>query len=59
MTLFWSGSLSIWILPPASVGTVLGQAGRVETGSHTIECGTSIPVDIPKELLSKFDYQSP
>jgi hypothetical protein len=28
------------------------QSGRIEPGSHTIECGGSIKVDIPKDVLS-------
>jgi hypothetical protein len=36
-----------------------GQAGRVEPGSHTIECGGSIQFDIPKGVLFQFDYLGP
>jgi hypothetical protein len=37
----------------------IGQAGRVEPGSHTIDCGGSIQFDIPKGVLFKFDYWRP
>jgi hypothetical protein len=37
----------------------IGQAGRLEPGSHTIECGGSIQFDIPKGVLFKFDYWGP
>lgn len=37
----------------------IGQAGRVEPGSHMIECGGSIQFDIPKGALFKFDYWGP
>jgi len=37
----------------------LGQTGRVESGSHTIECGGSIQFDIPKGVVFKFDYWGP
>jgi len=37
----------------------IGQAGRVEPGIHTIECGGSIQFDIPEGVLFKFDYWGP
>jgi hypothetical protein len=37
----------------------IGQAGRVESGSHTIQCGGSIQFDIPKGVVFKFDYWGP
>jgi hypothetical protein len=37
----------------------IGQAGRVEPGSHTIECGGSIQFNVPKGILFKFDYWGP
>jgi hypothetical protein len=39
----------------------IGRAGRIEPGSHTIECGCggSIKFEIPKGVLFKFDYWGP
>ncbi|HXM63823.1 MAG TPA: hypothetical protein VN950_23380 [Terriglobales bacterium] len=37
----------------------IGQAGRVESGRHTIQCGGSIQFDIPKGVVFKFDYWGP
>jgi len=37
----------------------IGQAGRVEPGRHTIECGGSMEFDIPKSVIFKFDYWGP
>jgi hypothetical protein len=37
----------------------IGQAGRIEPGSHTIECGGTIQFDLPKDVLFKFDYWGP
>ena len=37
----------------------IGQAGRIEPGSHTIECGGSMQFDVPKGVVFKFDYWGP
>jgi len=37
----------------------LGQAGRIEPGSHTLECGGRIQFDIPPGVVFKFDYWGP
>jgi hypothetical protein len=37
----------------------IGQAGQIEPGTHTIECGGNIQFDIPQGVLFKFDYWGP
>ena len=38
----------------------VGQAGRIEPGRHTIECGGGeIQFDIPQGVIFKFDYWGP
>jgi hypothetical protein len=37
----------------------IGQAGRIEPGRHTIECGGDIQFDIREGVLFKFDYWGP
>jgi len=37
----------------------VGQAGRIEPGRHTIECGGNIQFDIPQGVVFKFDYWGP
>jgi hypothetical protein len=34
----------------------VGQAGRIDPGHHTIECGGKIEFDIRTGVLFKFDY---
>ncbi len=36
-----------------------GEKGRVEPGSHEIDCNGIIVFDIPEEVIFKFDYWGP
>ena len=42
----------LWPLP-------VGQAGLIQPGRHTIECGTEIEFTIPPGVVFKFDYWGP
>jgi hypothetical protein len=37
----------------------IGQAGRIEPGHHTIECGEQVDFDIRPGVVFKFDYWGP
>jgi hypothetical protein len=37
----------------------IGQAGPIEPGNHTIECGAEISFSIPSGVVFEFDYWGP
>ena len=37
----------------------IGKAGRIDPGSHTIECGGAITFNIGSGVVFKFDYWGP